>query len=65
MVRDDFMHPGAVTRKRNNEGSSPLAATHQFGERSNRKERRREKKRKKEEKRKRKGEREHFLITTM
>lgn len=34
MVRDDFMHPGAVTRKRNNEGSSPLAATHQFGERS-------------------------------
>lgn len=34
MVRDDFMHPGAVTRKRNNEGSSPLAATHQFGESS-------------------------------
>lgn len=34
MVRDDFMHPGAVTRKRNNEGSSPLAATHQFGERN-------------------------------
>lgn len=49
MVRDDFMHPGAVTRKRNNEGSSPLAATHQFGERSRGKregERNREKRKK-------------------
>lgn len=65
MVRDDFMHPGAVTRKRNNEGSSPLAATHQFGERSRGKREGERKKRKEEEKRKRKGEREHFLITTM
>lgn len=49
MVRDDFMHPGAVTRKRNNEGSSPLAATRQFGERSRGKregERKREKRKK-------------------
>lgn len=55
MVRDDFMHPGAVTRKRNNEGSSPLAATHQFGERSRGK---REGERKREKRKKRGKERE-------